>query len=372
MLICPGHKALPLKFWGWLVLLFTLAGSWSNAQTVILHLRNGDRLSGRLIAESTNEVVIATAFSDRLNVPANLISRRESVAKQPALAAAAADKARSAPSTNQPVRTPAPASGVVGELVLTNRPSLAQTAGGAAKSTPTKPEPPKESLFKQFISDWHGEAQLGGNLGFSTKERKALTGLIRMTHNHTFPNQKPLRNILGYDVSYGTTDDVLSDNRMDGTWKVEYDVSKRFLLYNASRAGYDEVRGIDLQYDFGPGLGYKWFVRTNFVFKNELGADYQEQRFVGDGRKRRYSLRIAEDLWWQITPKLRWDEKVEFYPELQESGRRYRLRVETNLSYLFKQNLTLTLNVVDLYDTQVPDGVSKNDLQVRSLLGIKF
>ena len=171
-------------------------------------------------------------------------------------------------------------------------------------------------------------------------------------------------------MSYGRTDGALSDNRMDGTWKVEYDLNKQFLLYNAFRAGYDEIRGIDFQYDFGPGLGYKWIVRTNFVFKNELGGNYQEQFFVHDKQTSRYSLRLAEDMWWQVTPKIRWDEKVEFFPDVEDSD--YRFRLETNLSYLLKQNLTLTLNVVNLYDTAVPDGVSKNDLQIRSLLGIKF
>ena len=42
------------------------------------------------------------------------------------------------------------------------------------------------------------------------------------------------------------------------------------------------------------------------------------------------------------------------------------------LQGLLKQNLTLTLNVIDLYDTSVPADISKNDLQIRSLLGIKF
>ena len=29
-------------------------------------------------------------------------------------------------------------------------------------------------------------------------------------------------------------------------------------LYNAAGAGYDEIRKIDLRYEFGPGMGYSW------------------------------------------------------------------------------------------------------------------
>ena len=331
-----------------------------------MHLRNGDRITGRLISESTNAIVLATPFSDKLSIPNTLVLKSE-----PIRPPSAGTNATTAISTNSLIRPVAPASGVVGELILTNKSSMAQHAGGAAKPAETKPKVPERSLWQQFFSEWRGEAQLGANLGFSTKDREAFTGLIKLAHDHRFTNSHALRNILQYDVSYGTTDNILSDNRMDGTWKSEYDLSKRFLLYNAFRAGYDEVRGVNFQYDVGPGLGYKWVVRTNFVFKNELGGDYQEQFFIQKNVSSRYSLRLAEDAWWQITPKIRWDERLEFFPEVRDFSE-YRVRFESNLSYLLKQNLTLTLNVVDLYDTASPPGVSKNDLQVRSLVGLKF
>jgi hypothetical protein len=158
---------------------------------------------------------------------------------------------------------------------------------------------------------------------------------------------------------------------MEGSIKTEYDLTKRFLIYNAMVAGYDEIRSIDFQYDFGPGVGYKWVVLTNFVFKTELGGDYQEQFFSQHTHTSRYSLRLDEDSWWQLTRKLRWDQKVEFFPELDKFSE-YRVRLETNLSYLLKENLSLTLNLVDQYDTGLPPDVSKNDLQIRSLVGIKF
>lgn len=399
----PNHKANRTApwVWGW-VLIWLISSLTVAGQNLVLHLKNGDRISGRLISESTNGVVLTTTFAEKLVVPVSLIQKREV-------------KQQTAAPAQEPRPGVAPASGIVSELVLTNKPSLAQTAGGAAKpSSPApapvppsaappaaaKPEPkpesakapvaktdapkpaevakaaeaakpPEPSKLVKFLKGWSGEAQFGGNKGVGTKDRESFSGLVKVTHAHTIAPGRSLRNILQYDAAYGRTDGVLSDNRMDGTWKADYDLKKRFLLYNAFRAGYNEVRSIDFQYNFGPGLGYKWIVLTNFVFKNELGGDYEEQYFANKDRKSRYSLRLAEDLWWQITPKLRLDEKLEVFPTVEDLGD-YRLRFEANLSYLLRQNLTLTLNVVDLYDTSVPPGVSKNDLQIRSLLGIKF
>jgi hypothetical protein len=228
------------------------------------------------------------------------------------------------------------------------------------------------STFRKFLKQWDGEAQLGANFGLGTVERDTFTGHIKVTHNHKFPqSDHALRNILEYNVWYGRTDDVLSDNRMDGTWTTEFDLSKRFLTYNAFRAGYDEIRKIDLQYEIGPWMGYKWVVRTNFVFKNELGANYQEQYLADGSNITRYSFRLAEDFWWQVTPRLKWDEKLEFFPKVEDFAD-YRIRFETRLSYLLRENLTLTLNLIDVYDTAVAPDVSKNDLQIRSMLGVKF
>ena len=201
---------------GWWLLVWLLWCASCQAQDLIIHLKNGDRITGRLLSESTNGVVIATAFSDKLPIAAGMIERREVVpVAAPAVppiapAVAAITNQPAITSTNRPV---APASGVVGELVLTNKPSMAQTVGGAARSPEAKPEPkpeakpapkaeppkpPEPSAFMKFLAEWNGEAQLGANLGFSTKDRETFTSLIKVTHNLALAKDRHLRNILQY------------------------------------------------------------------------------------------------------------------------------------------------------------------------------
>jgi putative salt-induced outer membrane protein YdiY len=213
---------------------------------------------------------------------------------------------------------------------------------------------------------------MGANFGFGTKDRETFTGHLKATHNYKFEGtDKALRNIVEYNVWYGITDAVLSDNRMDGRVTTEYDLSKRFLAYSSAGAGYDQVRRIDIEYNLGPGLGYKWVTLTNFVLKTELGAHYHEQVFATTDNVTRYSLRMAQDSWWQITSRLRVDQKIEFYPGIDNFAD-YRVRAEGNLRYLLKENITLSFNLINTYDTTVPPTVSKNDLQIRSLIGLKF
>jgi putative salt-induced outer membrane protein YdiY len=329
-----------------------------RAQNVVLHLRNGDRLTGIIQSDATNTVTIMTAFGANISVPISQIERRETPAGSDSTRSAAEGRTAQ---PKAPVTSPSP--GVA-------QPKTAPPAS-APNPKPAETQKAKGASFRKFLSEWKGDIDLGMNLGFSTTERQAYSGRLKLTHARTDKNQHLLKNTLDYLASYGTADGILSENRMDGSWKIEYGVGKRFLLYNAAGAGYDEIRKIDAQYDVGPGVGYKWITRTNFVLTTELGGNYQEQYFADKTGKSRYSLRLAEEAWWQFSSRLRLDEKIEFFPEIRDLSH-YRVRLETNLSHLLRQNLTLKLSVIDLYDTEPPSNVSQNDLQIRSSIGIRF
>jgi hypothetical protein len=58
-------------------------------------------------------------------------------------------------------------------------------------------------------------------------------------------------------------------------------------------------------------------------------------------------------------------------PSLEESGE-YRIRFETNFRYAMLQNVFLNVSILDIYDSQPALGIKKNDLQIRSSVGVKF
>ena len=103
----------------------------------------------------------------------------------------------------------------------------------------------------------------------------------------------------------------------------------------------------------------------------ELGLDYQAQR-LSDGTSTDFIfLRLAEIANWQLNAKLSWDEKFEFFPEVEDFDV-FRFRFETNFRYQLFSNLSLNLTVSDQYDTRPAQTVTRNDLQVRSSVGVKF
>jgi len=310
------------------------------AQPVVLHLKNGDRISGTIASEDTNRVVLATPWAREVVVPLAEILKRE----LPAVPAAPAAPAPAQAETAKPAE---------------NKPSLQTAAAPAPKPPPppVKPKPP---------THWGGDLEVGAALLFTEKDQQLYNGRFKLTYAYD-----RFRNAFDYLASYGKTEGVVSANRMDGSAKTDFDLGRRFYIYNLAGAGYDEIRKIDLRYEIGPGLGYHLIKLTNFVLNTETGAAYQSQHFSDSQVQETFYLRLAEYSTWSISKKLSIDEKFEFFPQV-EGFDQYRFRFEANLRLLLQNNIYLNLTILDQYDTQPANTVQRNDLQLRSSIGVKF
>jgi hypothetical protein len=311
-----------------------------HGQTTILHLKNGDRVAGTIVAEDTNRVLITTTWIKELAVPVIQIERRETV---PAAAGVAA--APSAATTN---------------VVVVARP-------GAAIPVTTVP-------FLHFSTNknWEVEAKIGASFLSGATDSETYYGHFKLAHaipyrSHT---NEFFRNTLDYDADYGRTEGVQSANRMEGVDKTALDIGKRYYLYNLLGVGYDEVLKIDLRYEIGPGVGYHLFSHTNFLANAETGVDYQVQYRSDNTETKNFFPRVAEDVSWKLNSHFTFTERFEFFPPVATTE--YRARLESNLSYALWANLSFNLSVLDLYDSHPAEEVPNNDLQVRSAIGITF
>jgi hypothetical protein len=326
----------------WAVLVLLLAASGVvRAEVIILHLKNGDRIAGTIISEDTNRVVITTTWIKELAVPVSEIERREPGAA---------------------VLQCSPVPPLIGQSAVSNMVVAARPS--------TKPK------------YWKGEARVGADFLYGPQNQQIYYGRFNLAYARPY-NSNPLqffRNVFDYSVDYGWTenhssdgghDSVLSANRMYGSDKTSFDVGsgKRY-VYNLAAAGYDKLRKIDFQDELGPGLGYHLFTRSNFLMNVESGVDYQEQYRSDNTTTKNFYLRFSEDVAWKINRYLTFSEKVEFLPLVNLEG--YRARAESTLSYALWHNLSLHLSVLDLYDSTPAQGVTQNDLQVHSSLGITF
>lgn len=392
----PGLRKNRLGVWLALVAAHFCLGT-AFGQPILVHLRNGDRLSGHFVAEESGQITLTNAILGKIVLPLAQIERREWITNQMAAAQSSPAQTNTVQAKPSPILSPSSqrrlnelqAVYLTGQLSAdeyhrqrakllaesaamppaTNQPGAqglrpagaagATTAQAAAKppSIPVKPAPPKR---------WSGDVLLGTDLAFGQKDRELYSGRLKVNYVRT-----PLRNNLDYLFTYGRTDSELSANRMDGLMKTDYDLNPRVYLYSLAAAGYDEIRKIDWRYEVGPGSGYHLLKLTNFVLRVEGGLQYQVQNFDGNGQDEVFYNRLAQDLKWNLGTLFTFDEKLEYLPEVGDF-QVYRLRVEANVRYWLRSNLSLNFTVINLYDTMTAAGVGQNDLQLRSSIGLKF
>ena len=322
------------------VLLVCAAFGQARAENIVLFLKNGDKITGVVVAEYTNRVVLSNSWVKELIVPKEEIDRQ-----QTALAA-----------------------GTTNLVAKTN--ALAKIK--AAKVVSATPPP----LFKY----WKGEAEVGLDFVYSTSDQRTYHGRFKLSYERPYKSNPKnfLRNILDYSVEYGKTiqktggknHTAISSDQMGASDKTSMDFDRRWYGYNLAGIGYDRVRAIDLHIEEGPGMGYHLFTLTNFTANVEGGLNYQIQNNADDTHNRDFFYRLAEDVTWKINPRTIWAEKVEFFPRVNFSE--YRLRAETTLSYNLWRYVYWNITLRDSYDTRPVAGTKPNELEVHSALGVKF
>lgn len=323
--------------WVSVVLLFALCSA-ARSQNVILYLKGGDRISGRIVSEYTNRVVLSNSWSPELSVPLAEIAQREVLL---------------AKGTNQ-----AAISNVLAKI--------------KAPLPPATPPP----LFKH----WKGEAEVGLDYTDSTSDQRTYHARFKLSYElpYTSNPKEFFRNSIDYEVAYGKTTQrvsgekttTTSSDRMGASDKTTADFTQRWYAYNLAGVGYDRMRNIDLAGEVGPGLGYHLVTRSNFTANVESGVNYQIQYNTDKTHSRDFFFRVAEDITWKLNPRTTFTEKVEFFPRINFAE--YRLRAEATLSYNLWRYIYWNATVRDNYDTTPAAKVQGNEFEIHSALGVKF
>ena len=343
-----------------------LAGSgW--ASPIILHLKNGDKVTGELVSESSRWVVLKSPVLGRVKIVPEDVSRREIPgADKPKTAAVAAG---SPPAGGKP--TPSPSSPSAPPAPLTTNSIV------LSKKAPSWVEP--------WLTNWHGNIQIGMDLVFGTTDRQ--TFYANATLDHVYNR---MRNHLTLRSAYGITETPVSPstpngsvetaNSLEGLVKTDFDLGKRrkIYLYHQAGGGFDAIRRYDVRIEEGAGVGYKLVEGRRWTVNAEVGAQFQHFAYRNGPTLLPYlpdhdtvSARFGENIVWKITEKFRVTERLQFTPNVEDVGD-FRARFELGISYPLLKRVTLNLNLFDEYESRPAAFVENNQLQVQSTVGVTF
>lgn len=337
-----------------------------GAGRVTLVLGNGDRLTGTVQTETSESVTLETLLGP-IKVPTVQIARREAApltlpgigASVPAIAA-----------TNPPVTISGKTNSVGKDS--TNTAKLQNGIGQASELGTVGTQPGWHLLSQPWIApiltNWHGNIQLGMDLGFGTSERR--TFYANGTANHTWGR---VRNLLEYHVAYGIVNQLESANKMDGSVKTDVDLGskRRLYVYANLGAGYDHIRHIDLTFDAGPGVGYKFIDKPKFKLAGEMGGQYQKLNYDNAPGKSFFSARLGESLTWKVWDKVTFSQRLSYLPSVSDPED-YRIRFDLTAAYPLFKKITISLNIIDQYESRPTLRVHNNDLEIQSTIGLTF
>jgi hypothetical protein len=349
---------------------FLAQPAWSAS--LIFFLRNGDRITGEVVSEKSDSVVVRSV-GGKLRIPRSEIERREDPSKPTKPTPTSPPGAPALASGALPVGAPAAAAPGAGPKGSGAPP--ASKPGGEVQplvsATPPSPALPwyHPAWVAPILTNWNVNLQIGSDLGFGTTDRQTFYGNASAIHRWD-----RVRNSATFAAAYGVLNGFESANRMDGSIKTDVDLGtkRRIYAFNLAGAGYDEIRRLDLHYQEGAGLGYKLIQRPKLIINTELGAQFQEFDFKGSNQDRNLvSVRFGEDLTWEISPKLKIRQTLAFMPNILDFND-FRAQYTINFAYPLLKRTTLNLNVIDFYDSRPVNGVNNNDLTIQSTIGVSF
>ena len=312
-----------------------------QAEKVIIHLKNGDRIGGELVSQTTDAIIVDTAWAKGLRIPTDQLVSKEVEAGS-----------------------------------LTNAVNFAEASTHSASTIPKQPQPlpaQKPAVTAKQKNEWKFDAKLGADMIRGERDRDIYYGQFAVNYAHPYESnpKKFFRNKLDIRMDYGTTDGNESANRLTASDKTDFDFGKHAYAYNYVGGGFDKVRRIESQIEGGPGAGYHLFRKPNFVLNLEGGLTYQYQN--RDNAMELDSLfgRVGQDCTWKLYPKITFSQRSAVLASLEDSDQ-VQFRLEANLSFGIVEHLSLNLTAIELYDTRPVPGVTRSEFQLRSALGVDF
>jgi putative salt-induced outer membrane protein YdiY len=169
--------------------------------------------------------------------------------------------------------------------------------------------------------------------------------------------------------NYAEEDGDVTTRNIYGALKYDYFFTKKFYGYLGLEMLYDRFKDLNLRTTVGPGVGYQfWDDEVKFLFL-EGGLAYvnEDRRDAPD--EDRISARLAANFRYTFSKYLTFADFLQVYPSLSYGGE-FTLRNEAAILSPLGAGWALKLSNVWDYDSDPPEGVSKNDLLW--ILGLQY
>ena len=313
-------------------------------------LKNGDRLTGEVIALEEDKLIFKTTYAGKIFIAWSEVEKI---------------------SVDKPVEVffedGVSLYGIIetsedGRVIIIEDQTQDRVGVSLTELKRINPKKTEEAKTKFNI-----QANVGISLedGNTEKEKYHLDGKLgARRQRHRFS--------IGFEYDYETNRNEKTKNKLLAATNIDYFYKYPWYVYGKGAYEFDEFKDLDLKLDIGPGIGYQFFEGEITNLSLEAGPSFVKQDFKGESRRDYIAARAAikADKWF-------FDKFFQFFlfaegffnPD-NEDDRFARSRTGLRFPLGWGFNLTTQYNLD--YDNNPPAGIDDTDQKFLFTLGYEY
>ena len=342
--------------------LLAVCAVFSCASADQVSLRNGDRLSGRIVKSDRESMTMKTEFLGDVTIQWAAIE--EITSDQQLFVTSAGGQVLvgvvSTRGDDFMVRISSSSTVPVTKTLVESVRSAEEQASYEAEL---------ERLRDPGLLDfWSGSIDAGfsfakGNADTSTfatslrTERRTPRDKITVYANSLFAQNST------------TGESETTANAIRGGTRYDIDLNGRLFTFGFIDLEFDEFQNLDLRNVLGGGIG--WHIKTTdrITFDFFSGSSFNQEFFSAGLARRSGEAVLGEELTYKFSESASVSERLAFFPNLSESGE-YRAQFDASLSTQLRDWLAWHITLSDRFSSNPIPGIKKNDVLLTT--GIRF
>jgi len=309
-------------------------------------LKNGDRMTGRLVKLEEGKLTLATDYAGDIQVEWTQVSCFSTTREH---------EFRLSDSTVMRGKARC-----IGEGLIEIGQEDADGYRRLVLSDLAAVNPPPKLRYK-------GNLTAGGSASTGNTDSRALHGAGRIE-----VRSEKQRVTVSAKGNYAETDDSVTSRNASGSGKYDYFLSEKLFAYGQTLLEQDRLQDLNLRSTLGGGLGYQFFDTSRLGLYAEAGASYVKEDYEYAENRGYASGRWSVGLTWQILPdRVNFFHLHEGYVSIEDAEDFY-FRSEQGLQLPLIGSFYCNIQVDYDYKNRPAPGKEKEDLRYMLGLGYSF
>ena len=340
-----------------LIILLSLASEAIADQIV---LKNGDRLTGRIVRSDGKTLVFKSDLVGEVTVPLDNV--QNITADKPLYFTMSDGRIVSGLVTAKDNQF---------EIKSSSGAVVVERAAVAVVRSADEQRAYESTLNPGWFEQWRGGADLGFALtrGNSSTTNLAL-GMNISRETTTDKTSLYAASVYNRENTNGISRTVANTFRFGARY--DRNINRQWFGYGFTDFEHNGLQELNLRWVLGGGIGYHAIRSERTKLDLLAGLDVSREYFEGnDNDRTSLEAQLGQTLDHRLTPRLHLTEQLFFFPNLSEGGE-YRINFDAGLVADVTRRIGWQVTLSDRYLSNPPGGFKQNDLLLTTGLKVKL